>query len=367
MTDEKSTHVKSVSPQANFGYLPCFDGLRAISISIVLLRHFEVSKLIPGGFGVTVFFFISGVLITRLLLAEFRRNGQVSLKQFYLRRFVRLMPALFALVLITSMMRIVRGDRVPSSELYATIFYYRNYFNYVVVCLTDYEILIRGWNQTWSLAIEEHFYFLFPPLLLWIGPANPRSLKFFGGVLCIPLLLRIVYWFTVPCAEDYNYSATETRIDSILSGSVLALSTEFLPFPRLKKLLGNPALLYAALATIVASIGYRNSFFQDTLKFSIHHACLFVIIFQLLHLDQHFWLKRLLELPPLRFTGRISYSLYLWHWQAHHLSESYIAGPGWVRLLCSIVGSVGLASLSYYLIEMPLIRLRRRLSKEPVH
>lgn len=364
MTDEKQLSVPSVSPQANFGYIPCFDGLRAISISIVLLRHFEVSSLIPGGFGVTVFFFISGVLITRLLLAEFRKSGRVSLKQFYLRRFVRLMPALFALVFVTSMFRIASGEKVPASELCATVFYYRNYFNYVAACVIDYDILIRGWNQTWSLAIEEHFYFLFPPLFVWMGPGNSRSLRLFGCLVFVPLLLRIVYWFTVPSAEDYNYSATETRIDSILSGCLLALATEFLPFQRLKSVFGKPVLLYVSLAIILASIAYRNSFFQDTLKFSVHHLCLFVIIFQLLHLDQHMWLKRLLETPPLRFTGRISYSLYLWHWQAHHLVETYVSGPGWMRLLCSIVGSVGLASLSYYLLEKPLIQLRRRLSKE---
>ena len=367
MTDETRIAVKSVSPQASFEYIPCFDGLRAISISIVLLRHFEVSHLIPGGFGVTVFFFISGVLITRLLLAEFRQNGRVSLKQFYLRRFVRLMPALLALVFITSMARIASGDSVPASELFATIFYYRNYFNYVAACISDYDVLVRGWNQTWSLSIEEHFYFLFPPLLLWIGPANPRALRFFGGIVVVPLLLRIIYWFIVPSAEDYNYCATEARIDSILSGSLLALSTQFLPFSRLKSLIGNPVLLYASLATVVASIAYRNSFFQDTLKFSIHHCCLFIIIFQLLHLDQHLWLKRLLELQAFRFAGKISYSLYLWHWQAHHCVEAFIRGPFCVRLLCSIVASVALALLSFYLIEMPLIQFRRRLSKELSH
>ena len=90
-----------ITPQARFGYIPGLDGLRAIAVLLVLIAHVGGSHIIPGGFGVTVFFFISGFLITRLLLAESDKKGGIGLKAFYIRRFLRLLPALYLMLVVT--------------------------------------------------------------------------------------------------------------------------------------------------------------------------------------------------------------------------------------------------------------------------
>ena len=109
-------------------YIPALDGMRALSIAVVVGSHFWVKGWIPGGFGVTVFFFISGFLITRLLLAEFTETGTVSIGRFYIRRFLRLYPALFVLVAVLSALYLALGRSLNPMEIVAALFYFINYY-----------------------------------------------------------------------------------------------------------------------------------------------------------------------------------------------------------------------------------------------
>ena len=127
---------KRLSPRAEYGYIHGLDGIRAIAVMIVILAHTGLTTIIPGGFGVTVFFFISGFLITRLLLAEREKNGFVHLGNFYTRRFLRLLPALFAMVVVTAVFMIAMGDTPRQRDLLSGLGYFMNYNNIAPVSYT---------------------------------------------------------------------------------------------------------------------------------------------------------------------------------------------------------------------------------------
>jgi hypothetical protein len=142
------------------GYVPGLDGLRAASVSIVAFAHFGFNHLIPGGLGVTVFFFLSGYLITRLLMAEQAKHARVDLGRFYGRRFLRLAPELLAFLLFTALLAPpLFGVRATPEQLLAGLFYVTNYVDLLSgpACA---NCAVTG--HLWSLAVEEHFYLIMP-------------------------------------------------------------------------------------------------------------------------------------------------------------------------------------------------------------
>lgn len=137
-------------------YLPALDGIRAICILLVFVGHQGFDKVIPGGIGVTIFFFLSGFLITNILFAEYRKAGRISLRNFYMRRLLRLYPALLFMLGVFTLYLTCTGQAFAGSELVAALFYFENYHRlYINPAADQFWIL-------WSLAIEEHFYLVFP-------------------------------------------------------------------------------------------------------------------------------------------------------------------------------------------------------------
>jgi peptidoglycan/LPS O-acetylase OafA/YrhL len=147
---------RTPSLTADGAYVAEIDGMRALSIMVVAASHFWPRGPIPGGFGVTVFFFVSGFLITRLLIAEHAKSGRISIPRFYVRRFLRLYPALIALLIGASAASFLAQGSVPLDELAAGAFYYMNYFS------LDHPQMDLPIRMLWSLAIEEHYYLLYP-------------------------------------------------------------------------------------------------------------------------------------------------------------------------------------------------------------
>lgn len=167
-------------------YIPSLDGLRALSITLVLLAHTGASKLIPGGFGVTIFFFLSGFLITTLMTREQNRHSAVSLRAFYLRRVLRLgPPILVTMVAATALVLagLAQGDLSPVAYL-SQLFFVYNYYS-----LTDgAESSVAGLEVLWSLSVEEHFYLVWP--VMFIGIAR----GWFGFRSVLFLLAVILLW-----------------------------------------------------------------------------------------------------------------------------------------------------------------------------
>lgn len=357
--------IEPISPKANSSYIPCFDGLRCLSIVLVMISHlYEFpsetwARSIPGRFGVTVFFFISGTLITRLLMAEYEKRGKIALSAFYIRRFIRLSPGLLAMVAITGAIFSLMGREVPLADACASLFYYQNYYWYFCD-VTNRTAAMDIWGPTWSLAIEEHFYLMFPTLLLLIGPAKSRAISILAILCVIPVFLRIFYWQVLPSPEVYVRVATECRLDAILTGCVLAVLAHHVSMDSLKRYIGYSWQFWGCLVLLVGALLIRQPLFKDVLRNSIEQILLLVMIFQLIYTSNHQWVKQLLELPVMRYVGRISYSLYLWHLFCFDMVQSFLPVNVHLQIAAAFILSFVVGSASYFLIEMPLVKLRRR-------
>ncbi len=206
-------------------HIPSLDGIRAVSFFIVFLSHAGLSGIVPGYFGLSLFFLLSGFLITTLLRMEFDRKNDVSLKQFYLRRVLRIFPP-FYLVLgaaaILTYQGFLQGTVWPSALL-------------AQVChVTNYYIIRHGWWDGiapgtwvyWSLAIEEHFYLVFPVVYLVLRRTGVSRRNQAIGLLAacaVVLAWRCILVFGLHAHKDRVYLGTDTRVDSILAGCVLAI------------------------------------------------------------------------------------------------------------------------------------------------
>jgi peptidoglycan/LPS O-acetylase OafA/YrhL len=210
-------------------HLPSLDGIRAVAALLVFVSHAGLGHIIPGGLGVTIFFFLSGYLITTLLRREYEKYGSISLSDFYLRRICRILPPLYIallLIVVASRLGLVAWDPGPMDVL-AQVFQIVNY----------YVITSPGTNLPpfagvfWSLAVEEHFYLIFPLFfaLCMRRWHYPMIAKAFFAVCCGVLIWRIFLVHGLHVPESRTYLATDTRLDSLLYGCILGVW-------------GNPAL-----------------------------------------------------------------------------------------------------------------------------
>lgn len=348
----------TLSLRATNDYIPALDGLRAIAILIVLFSHIFSFPLFPGGFGVTVFFFISGFLITRLIFSEIHLKQEFSIKRFYFRRFLRLYPPLVFIVFVNSIYVFLQGE-IPSGQEFSAIFlYYWNYYG----LLGGKSILAMG--ALWSLAVEEHFYIVYP----WLIKLLKNSFK---AIFCLAVVLvfMILLWRIFLLSHfhfvggHYTYSSTDTRIDSILYGCLLSL---FLEFDIAKKIITKVSSRYVfILAVILLLLCFliRGDFFRETIRYSIQGIALWIIFASLLFTEKYNFLKLILEHKVLVYIGKISYSLYLWN-----MFIVFVIVPTWVDVnnqmlfaFTSALLSVLVASFSYYCLEKPFAKLRHKL------
>jgi peptidoglycan/LPS O-acetylase OafA/YrhL len=149
-------------PEYATGAIPSLDGIRAVAVSLVFFAHGGADSLVPGGLGVTIFFVLSGYLITTLMRIEHARSGGISYRSFYLRRLLRLMPPLSIVVAAAGLLAlasVIDGGFTPGG-LFSALFYFGNYY----VISHDFDGMPAGLGVVWSLAIEEHYYLLYPPL-----------------------------------------------------------------------------------------------------------------------------------------------------------------------------------------------------------
>lgn len=359
-----ATTGQSAQGAARLPYLPGLDGLRAIAVTAVLLYHGGLN--LRGGFlGVESFFVLSGFLITALLLAEWRRQGRVSLTGFWLRRARRLLPALFLLLAATLLYTIValpwktaevRGDVVAALG-YVTnwhlVFSQQSYFDAAVR-----PPLLR---HLWSLAVEEQFYLLWP-LLFSAGMRYVRA----KGLLLLTLamaaasvaLMALLYR---PGADPSRvYYGTDTRAAGLLLGAALALAwtPERRPGDRTRgvgRILDLAGLL--GLGGLIAA--YFRVYEQQTSLyrggFALVALCTAVVIMAITHPDARLT-PAALGWQPLRWIGLRSYGIYLWYWPVFQVTRPYLDVPlrGWPLLLLRLAIIGVLVEFSYRWIELPV-------------
>jgi peptidoglycan/LPS O-acetylase OafA/YrhL len=359
-----ATHLPAPHPGNT---IPTLDGLRAIALLTIFFTHSGLEHFIPGGMAVTLFFGISGFLITTLMRIEYAQRGRLDLKRFYMRRGLRLLPPLFivtAAVGLAGATGLING-RFTALGVAAVLGYFGNYF----LIAHDFNGMPGGLGVVWTLAIEEHYYLCFPPLallLLHIGRVRVTA-ALLGGLCAVVLAWR--FWLVNHGASvDYLTMATDTRIDATLLGSMLALvrspwldrELPLLPFaPRL------PAWFIASLcfAALAWSLIDRQPDFRATWRYTLQSLAVIGLIHLAVTHSKH-RAVRWLDAAPLVYLGTVSYSVYL----VHHVFLLGVAKHwpqgGWFGVtLAAALGTLAVAEPMRRWVEQPCARLRQRLHR----
>jgi peptidoglycan/LPS O-acetylase OafA/YrhL len=339
-------------------YRADIDGLRAVAVGAVVIYHAGFG-LLPGGFvGVDIFFVISGFLITSILAAEMRAD-QFSLAGFYERRALRIFPALFAMLTISALagwlILFPTGLEEFGQTLRATVLFLSNLhfaFSY------DYfgeSAEANSLLHTWSLAVEEQFYILFPLILYWAHKRNIRAATLWGLTL-LSLGATLVFAGRDPAQ---SFFLPQYRAWELLCGAILAAGG--VPSPRscaMANLVGG-----AGLAAITfAVVGFDQTFQQTSGLW---------LLLPVLGATALIWAgnepaslgARLLSLRPMVFLGLVSYSLYLWHWPVFVFWKTLVSAvPGHLVMAQLCVLSIVIAWASWRYIEQPLRRWRGQIA-----
>lgn len=347
-----------------FNYMPALDGWRAISILLVLVSHGGLGHIVPGGLGVTIFFFISGYLITSLLIIELRSYSEISLGKFCLRRFWRLSPPVIIYITLSSGFIFLKSDKLSFNEVFSSIFYFANYYS----IYWHYESLPFAPSPLkilWSLAIEEQYYLIFAPLLAYFFKSQNKIFLLIFFLILTPLLVRVFIVFGNPDGfvnDGYTYMATEARIDSIAWGAAFAWICSRYSSGDISKYLGSKVTLTIAVLIIVFSLLFRDDRFRESIRYSLQGMALIPIFHATLHEEYFLRTRNFLSNKILVLIGKLSYSIYLYHWLALVLT-SWIIGstklaPVWLATYYGL--SIILATFSYILIEVPSLTLRKK-------
>jgi peptidoglycan/LPS O-acetylase OafA/YrhL len=347
-------------------YIPSLDGIRAIAFLIVFISHAGLGKIIPGGFGVTIFFFLSGYLITTQLRREHDRSDRIDFKNFYMRRVLRIWPpfylVLFLAIGVSYLVGHYTGFNFQQLQAFLTQFcHLSNYYNVEF----GNQGMALGTEVYWSLAVEEHFYLLFPllyVLLLRLGIRSKQQALIFWGICLLVLLWRCLLVFGMGAGYDRIFYASDTRVDSILFGCALAVA-------------GNPAieqdrqisernlkyfLLPLGCTLLLCSLLYRSDAFRDTLRYSVQGIALYPIFIAAIRFPD--WgVFKALNWGWVKFMGLLSYSLYLVHYMVIKALAVAIPGLGLLGSgILSLLISVALAYAIYRLVEIPAAKLKQK-------
>ena len=354
-------------------YIPALDGLRAASVLIVLVSHFGLDRWVPGGFGVTVFFWISGYLITSQLALELGAKGRVDLGGFYVRRFLRLLPAAFFYILIAGSLYVLAGGTISTPAWLAAFFYGANYYH-IYAGFPPIDDTVRSpLSHLWSLAVEEHFYLIWPVLiaLLW----RRRLAIPITVLICLAALVWRLFLYHQCVATDAPgplalcgrhvelrlYMATDTRLDSIAWGALVALWHARSQASLTRLVSAWPVVLVAVLGLLLSFL-WRSPEFREVWRYTVQGLALSVLI--PLAISLRGIVASLLTHPAAVYIGRLSYSLYLWHWGAVILADWCRPGHPAVWLCIALAATIAGALISFYLVERPLLALRRRFGSQ---
>ena len=359
-------------------YIPSLDGIRVFAFAIVFLAHAGLGQWIPSGFGVTIFFFLSGYLITTLIRREYEKFGNLDFKLFYMRRILRIWPSFYLTLMVATGLTWI-GFLSGSLELPAVLIQLLHVANYGV--MNGWTAMAPGTDVYWSLAVEEHFYLIFPWFYLFLIRCKLTSKQQAGVmlVLCALILVwRCILVFGLSAPETRVFYGTDTRIDSILFGCILAVhgnpmldhsssssvgTTGHSSISTLSKQL----LLPIGFGLLAISFAVRNAEFRETLRYTIQGLAL-IPIFIVAIREPKFMLFRWLNIGWIRFLGLMSYSLYLvhhvvmigvsfwvlqWNLQWHPVSQGAL----------SLGLSIAIAYALYITIEQPMVHIRKQFAR----
>ena len=346
--------------EKTFGYQPALDGIRAVAVLFVMLGH--LGLVYAGGLGVDIFFVLSGYLITAILVSEFATTGGISLKKFYARRALRILPAVILLLLV---LNVLVASTQPSGQAstfrwdsLGALFYIANWLR---AFGRDLGIL----GHLWSLSIEEQFYLLWPITLAFLLALklSKQILIIIGFAVVVVNADRIYLYHGI---ESFNriYNGLDTRADALLVGCALGLSGYQFLSRRVLAVLG---LIGAAFVGHVLFRSYPVPAdflipFGLTIGGTLFALGVAFALAAILANPESI-IAKFLSLPPLVWTGRLSYGLYLWHFPVFTLAAGVFPQlRPFASAALQVTGTFMCATLSYYLLERPCLRLKKKFS-----
>ena len=336
------------------GHRPQLDGLRGVAIILVLLHHAGIPYIHGGHIGVDIFFVLSGFLITVLLYREYAEFERIDLKRFYIRRLLRLMPALAGLLVAFSIYALAAKSGAALVKSGQAILV-------TAVYLSDFAIAfgyaqMGGLSHTWSLAIEEHFYLIYPIALLFLLRKRRPLIHVLAMISVLAFVIavyRIVLWGPDAQEVDRVFYSFDTRADGILVGCLLGLITASGRLPAVNWFLALSAALVLALAAVF--VAWNSALYAYGLP-AITVSSALVLAYALNTRVR--WLTN----PALVWIGTVSYGLYLWHNMIFIIFRERVTDSPWGVLILGSIVSVVCAALSFYLIEKPFLRLKEQLA-----
>ncbi len=343
--------------------VPSLDGLRAVAILLVIAGHVTDRTIHTGGWrtglldraaplGVDLFFTISGFIITSLLLRERRQTGEIHLWRFYARRAVRLWPALWVLVLVTGLLGAIGVYTIRATDILGALLFINDYLVGPQHAMVLYH--------TWSLAIEEQFYLIWPAAMIMLSAARARKVMV-AALLAAPFV-RVASYFLIPAWRGPAAYQFHDRYDMLAAGCLLALCWDD---PRLQGLLRRhrrpllAACCLAILAMEAVTAHSRSAAFLLTAGYSIEAVALAGIVATSIA-GVSSSTGRVLNCPVMVHVGLVSYSLYLWQ----QMFTVAAVGP-FTTVPLGLLAAVCCAELSWHLVERPFEGLRARLHPGP--
>jgi peptidoglycan/LPS O-acetylase OafA/YrhL len=362
----------STTDRSPGNYLPTLDGWRSVAIALVLFAHASESLLdaIPLNFlanlgslkmvgliGVQLFFGLSGFLITSKLLEEEARHGRISLAAFYIRRSFRILPAALAFLSVIALLAMAGVLDISPARWFSTLFFAANY-----------SWAEHSWylGHFWSLAVEEHFYFLWPAAFLLLRGRGARLALVLSLALLVALWRAVDFKFQLTGSTPAVFwGRTDIQADGILWGVLIALLyADPIWKHRLRQFfVAAPSwpllcLLLLALEGL-PELNWKLSFALISMKAILMPLLILGTLVQSTRLP-----GRVLETSALRWVGRLSYSLYLWQQLFLVWREDRVAGLDWLQVFpLNLLAVFVCASMSLQLVETPLIAIGHRIAK----
>ena len=335
--------------------VPMLDGLRALAVVLVIATHFGAG--VPLAL-VSVFFVLSGFVITWLLLKEQDSTGSISLSGFYARRVVRILPAYYVFVVLSIAVDWMRGDSRIAPAAGPALFYYTNYFN----ALHGHPA--SSVAHAWSLAVELQFYVVAPVAFLLLAARGRRALLLGAAFAIVAVAAwRSFAFLRLGLGPAYAYNAFDCRFDALAAGCLLAVSCRSPRFRSAMEACADrwhwaPMLIAIALLPVLE---FSRPWYRYTIGFTIQALAIAFAICQLLVLHTEApW--RFLDTRLMRYLGSLSYGMYLYHLWGLSIGHRLSPASPWLEFSVGLAVTIALAAASYYLIEQPAVRLKKRVA-----
>jgi peptidoglycan/LPS O-acetylase OafA/YrhL len=355
---ESSPLPKSLASGLTRRNLSGLDGLRAVAALLVVFDHAGLT-LFPGGLGVLAFFVLSGFLITWLIIAEEDLTSSVSLSRFYVRRSFRIFPAFYAYFFLGLTLITVLHKEVNTAQAITAFFYVTNYYQAI---LGDPSTWL---SHTWSLAVEEQFYLLWPVTFLLLRN-NGRRFRVLAVAIPVLWLYRESLIFVFHVKQNYIYEAFDTRADHLLMGCFLAVSLREGRLARFWRMAcASPWLTWLTIALLIACVAVGRFIdmadYRDAVEFVVEPVLIFVLIGQLIA-SQSSAATAPFNWRWMRYLGRLSYSIYLYQQLLIYAVVSRLRSTPTLAVIVTLAVVIVAAACSYHLVERPFLRLRDRIA-----